>query len=115
MLCSLLGSSAKSTQRRLPQISHNVVILTYSPLIEYSVADPYHHRQLRSTLTELELQTHLNWKTLHIHALGNAVCDSSLGHLLSYVNDSRSHIVLRASAVDALANYNHKHVSLISQ
>ena len=64
-------------------------------------------------MTEQELHDHLNWKTLHIHALGNAVSDSSLGHLLSYVNDSDSHIVLRSSAVNALAKYNQKHVSFM--
>ena len=78
----------------------------------YLLSDPYHHRQLRSVMTENELNDHLNYKTLYIHALGNAACDSSLGHLLSYVNDTDSHITLRSSAVDALAKYDHKYVSV---
>ena len=61
--------------------------------------DPYHHRQLRSTMKEKELHDHLNWKTLHIHALGNAASDSSLGHLMSFMNDSDAHTNLRYSAV----------------
>jgi len=61
-------------------------------------------------MTDKDLHDHLNWKTLHIHALGNAVSDSSLGHLMSYVNDSDTHITLRSSAVDALAKFRHKHV-----
>jgi len=64
-------------------------------------------------MNEKELHDHLNWKTLHIHALGNAVSDSSLGHLLSYVNDSDSHIALRSSAVNALAKYNQKQVRVV--
>jgi len=73
--------------------------------------DPYHHRQLRSTMNENELREHLSQKTLHIHALGNAASDTSLGHLMSYVNDSSAHTNLRYSAVNALAKYHHKHVS----
>ena len=66
-------------------------------------------------MTEKELHDHLNWKTLHIHALGNAASDSSLGHLMSYINDSDSHITLRSSAVDALAKYNQKYVRTVHQ
>lgn len=73
--------------------------------------DPHHHRQLRSTMKEKELRNHLNLKTLHIHALGNAASDSSLGHLMSFVNDSNAHTNLRYSAVNALAKYSHKHAS----
>ena len=73
-------------------------------------SDPFVGGNSRTLLTEQDLYDHLNWKTLHIHALGNAVSDSSLGHLMSYVNDSDSDITLRSSAVDALAKYRHQHV-----
>ena len=62
-------------------------------------------------MTEKEESNYLNWKTLHIHALGNAARDSSLGYLESYLNDSTIHIALRSSAVDAIAKYKHKYVS----
>ncbi|KAK2165040.1 hypothetical protein NP493_1368g00013 [Ridgeia piscesae] len=62
-------------------------------------------------MTEKEESNYLNWKTLHIHALGNAARDSSLGYLESYLNDSTINIALRSSAVDAIAKYKHKYIA----
>ncbi|KAK2161989.1 hypothetical protein NP493_1549g00009 [Ridgeia piscesae] len=91
-----------------------LVLATVAKKVQHSrsewASNPYHHRQLRSTMTEKEESNYLNWKTLHIHALGNAARDSSLGYLESYLNDSTINIALRSSAVDAIAKYKHKYV-----
>ncbi|KAI0234744.1 hypothetical protein LSAT2_014923 [Lamellibrachia satsuma] len=104
----VLASVAKQVINSRPAWASSVVQRLEQRL---GVHDPYHHRQLRSTMKEKELRDHLNYKTLHIHALGNAASDSSLGHLMSFVNDSDAHTNLRYSAVDALARYSHKHVA----
>ncbi|KAK2165104.1 hypothetical protein NP493_1383g00012 [Ridgeia piscesae] len=104
----VLATVAKKVQHSRSEWASSVVLRLEQRI---GVHDPYHHRQLRSTMTEKEESNYLNWKTLHIHALGNAARDSSLGYLESYLNDSTINIALRSSAVDAIAKYKHKYIA----
>ena len=67
---------------------------------------------MRDTLTEQERRLHLDTKSIHIYALGNAGQMSSFGHLVSYLNTTESHMELRFSAVEAVSNYDQPEVLL---
>ena len=79
-------------------------------LHSYYVSDPYNHRQLREALTYQEISDHVNHKATRLLTMGNALHESSLPYLRSYLNDSDAHILLKCAAVEALGNYPHKEV-----
>ncbi|KAI8482782.1 hypothetical protein Bbelb_394440 [Branchiostoma belcheri] len=72
------------------------------------IHDPWHHRQLRSTLTADELGKHYHGKATLLESLGNAGFDSSFDHLLSYVNNTDSPPLLRRSALNAIRKFDHR-------
>eukprot|EP00058_Branchiostoma_floridae_P000089 XP_002585577.1 hypothetical protein BRAFLDRAFT_111796 [Branchiostoma floridae] len=71
------------------------------------IHDPWHHRHLRSTLTDDEINKHYHHKATLLESLGNAEFDSSFDHLLSYVNNTDSPPLLRRSALSAIRKYDH--------
>ncbi|XP_078616233.1 uncharacterized protein LOC144884654 [Branchiostoma floridae x Branchiostoma japonicum] len=71
------------------------------------IHDPWHHRHLRSTLTDDEMNKHYHHKATLLESLGNAEFDSSFDHLLSYVNNTDSPPLLRRSALSAIRKYDH--------
>ncbi|XP_070559980.1 uncharacterized protein [Ptychodera flava] len=72
------------------------------------VHDHWHHRQVRSTLSQQDYNDYIEEKAALIHSLGNAISPSSYEHLLSYVNNSDSHPMLRRSGVHAIGKYSHQ-------
>ena len=73
-------------------------------------SDPYDHREKRSVLSYQDLQLHLDHKSLHLLTLGNAAMESSYDYIMSYVNDSDAHILLKCSALTAIAKYHTQEV-----
>eukprot|EP00058_Branchiostoma_floridae_P003025 XP_002588513.1 hypothetical protein BRAFLDRAFT_79466 [Branchiostoma floridae] len=71
------------------------------------IHDPWHHRHLRSTLTDDEINKHYHHKATLLESLGNAEFDSSFDHLLSYINNTDSPPLLRRSALSAIRKYDH--------
>ncbi|XP_070573953.1 uncharacterized protein [Ptychodera flava] len=69
------------------------------------VHDPWHHRQIRSTMSEDEYHEHITWKATLMQSLGNAASPSSYHHILSYINNSDSHPMLRRSGIHAISKY----------
>ena len=74
------------------------------------MSDPYHYSRMGSVLSETEFARHVDGKATLIDALGNAASESSLGHVLSYVNSTDAHPLLRGCAVSALAHFPQKKV-----
>ena len=78
----------------------------------FILLDPFHHRQMRTTMTQKEMRGHLAVKSVHIYALGNAAQISSYDYLVSYLNTTESHMQLRFSAVEAIARFEHPEVNI---
>ena len=62
-------------------------------------------------MTGSELQSHLDWKASRLAALGNAASDTSLEYIISYINSSDAHVLLRTCAVNALGRFDQPEVS----
>ena len=76
-----------------------------------AASDPYDYRHLSSVMSKSEFTRHVDGKSNVINALGNAGLDSSLEHVMSFINSTDTHTVMRRSAVGALARFPHKKVS----
>ncbi|XP_019642103.1 PREDICTED: uncharacterized protein LOC109483513 [Branchiostoma belcheri] len=72
------------------------------------IHDPWKHRQLRSTLTEDEYNSHLHEKATILGALGNAGMDRSYDLLLSYMNTTEAPSELKRTSMTALKSYDHE-------
>ncbi|XP_078658229.1 uncharacterized protein LOC144903712 [Branchiostoma floridae x Branchiostoma belcheri] len=72
------------------------------------IHDPWKHRQLRSTLTEDEYNSHLHEKATYLGALGNAGMDRSYDLLLSYMNTTEAPSELKRTSLTALKSYDHE-------
>ncbi|KAK2175673.1 hypothetical protein NP493_715g02033 [Ridgeia piscesae] len=103
-----LGSVAKRLRQRFPKLSERVVSRLQDTL---GLHDPYHYSRMGSVLSETEFARHVDGKATLIDALGNAASESSLGHVLSYVNSTDAHPLLRGCAVSALAHFPQKKVA----
>ena len=73
-------------------------------------SDPYHYHHLSSVMSKTEFTRHVDGKATVINALGNAGLDSSLEHVMSFINSTDAHTVMRHSAVGALARFPQKKV-----
>ncbi|XP_070573548.1 uncharacterized protein [Ptychodera flava] len=72
------------------------------------IHDKGHHRQIRSALSDEDYNSYIEEKATLIYSLGNAISPTSYEHLLSYVNNSDSHPMLRRSGVHAISKYSHQ-------
>ena len=72
--------------------------------------DAWHHRHIRSVAPPAELEGHLNAKSTHLLALGNARMESSYECIKSYLNTTDTHILLKTSALEAIAEYEQEEV-----
>ena len=69
------------------------------------LTDPWHHRRERDILSVEEIQKSAEHKSLLLLVLGNAVADTSFPYIVSYINNTDTHVLLRTSATKALSNY----------
>ena len=69
------------------------------------VVDPWHHRQEGAILSVDKIQKSAEHKSLLLLVLGNAVADTSFPYIVSYINNTDTHVLLRTSATKALSNY----------
>ncbi|XP_070574642.1 uncharacterized protein [Ptychodera flava] len=102
----VLGSVASDLQRSKKKSvrERGEAILRYiEDLLE--VHDPWHHRQIRSTMSEDDYMEHITWKATLMQSLGNAASPSSYHHILSYMNHSDGHPLLRRSGIYAMGKY----------
>ncbi|XP_078695732.1 uncharacterized protein LOC144924477 [Branchiostoma floridae x Branchiostoma belcheri] len=100
----ILGAVADRLKHTDPKRAQELVKLLEENL---GIHDPWHHRQLRETLTVDELKRHNHEKATLLQALGNAEFDSSFHHLVSYLNNTDSPTLLRTSALSAIRKYKH--------
>ncbi|KAI8510726.1 hypothetical protein Bbelb_116420 [Branchiostoma belcheri] len=81
------------------------------------VFDPWTHRSRRSAMSAEETKVHDRYKANLLGALGNAGCEESYHHVLSYLNTTEAPNVLRRHAIAALGGFDnikaaHKLLSL---
>ncbi|XP_078682371.1 uncharacterized protein LOC144916848 [Branchiostoma floridae x Branchiostoma belcheri] len=69
------------------------------------VFDPWTHRSRRSTMSPDETKVHDRYKANLLGALGNAGCEDSYNHVLSYLNTTEAPHVLRRHAIAALGGF----------
>ena len=67
--------------------------------------DHWHHRQARDTLSKRDFHADMNNRAINLLALGNCAAQSSYDYIVSYLNDTDTHLTLRTHAAKALAKY----------
>ncbi|XP_078658231.1 uncharacterized protein LOC144903714 [Branchiostoma floridae x Branchiostoma belcheri] len=101
LLGTLAGNIHATDQARA-----NKIIDRLHGMVE--IHDPWKHRQLRSTLTEDEYNSHLHEKATYLGALGNAGMDRSYDLLVSYMNTTEAPSELKRTSLTALKSYDHE-------
>ena len=54
--------------------------------------DHWHHRQARDTLSKRDFHADMNNKAINLLALGNCAAQSSYDYIVSYLNDTDTHL-----------------------
>ncbi|CAH1259272.1 Hypp2218 [Branchiostoma lanceolatum] len=75
------------------------------------VFDPSTHRKRRATMSPEETKVHDRYKANLLGALGNAGCEKSYHHVLSYLNTTDSPHILRRHASAALGGFHNIHAA----